>query len=170
MISKKQVFQWILYAFILLFAFLLQTTLLSGLTLFGVHPLPVPVLVVCVSVFENPKQSAVYAFAAGLLCDAVIPPSEAFFSLFFLFAALLIGYVIKSLFRRNFITCALFSFGFLFLMDFFYFLFFYLFTAKAGFQALYTVALPEILFSLLFILPIYPAVRAVSRMTAKLRQ
>jgi len=166
--NKRPLIKWTLYILLLILLLVLQTTVLSHLELFGVHALLIPGLVASVAVFEHPVRGAAFGFLAGLLCDAVIPPSEAFFSLFFLFAALGIGKITTYLFRRALVTCALFSLSVLFVMDLFYFLFFFLFTGKAGFSALYVIALPEILFSSLFVVPLYPLVRRISRITGEI--
>lgn len=160
---NRQLFKWIGYACIFLLAFLLQTTALSRLEIMKVHPNLIPVVVVCVAIFEGPAGGAAFGFAAGLVCDALIPPSEAFFAVFFLFMGLLTGRVCNYIFKKRMFTALFWSLICMTALDLLYFCVFYLLPGRAGISALYTVALPETVFSVVFAPAVYLPVRAVYR-------
>ncbi len=79
---NRQLYKWIAYACIFLLVFLLQTTALSRLEVMGVHPNLIPVLVVCVALFEGAAGGAAFGFAAGFYATRLFRPPKRFLRCF----------------------------------------------------------------------------------------
>lgn len=159
--KKRIAFKWALYACVLLIAFLVQTT--AGIKLAGVSANLVTPVTATVAMFEGAVGGACFGFAAGLMLDALIHPSEAFFTLFMTLTGLLIGRMCDVYFRKRLFTAALWAFFALALQSVLYFAVFYLTTGRAGTEALAAVALPETAFSMVFLPAAYIFSRAVYR-------
>ena len=68
-LTKSQwlgILKWSLYGLLTLVVLLLQTVVLSQLPVFGVKLAPLPVLIVCVCVWEGPEKGGIYAILATL--------------------------------------------------------------------------------------------------------
>lgn len=78
--------KYALYALTFLVVFTFQSAFARMLTVLGVRPDFMPVLVACAAVFEGMLPAAFLGLWAGLLCDTV-SVSGLFFSLFYYFAA-----------------------------------------------------------------------------------
>jgi uncharacterized membrane protein len=137
---NKQIVKWALYVCLMLVVFVLQTTVLTNLRFMGVHANLMPVVVAVVAMFEGMTGGAGMGFMAGLLCDALIPPSEAFFTLYLLISGLLIGKLCDVYFRKRLLAAFIWSLTALAIQGLAYFAVFYLVTGRAGAEALYEVA------------------------------
>lgn len=76
----------------MLTAVLFQTTVLPKMTLFGVAPDLVLVLVICFALLEGPMSGASVGFSSGLLRDLLLDAPKGLTGL----AYLIVGYVIGS--------------------------------------------------------------------------
>ncbi len=93
------VLKWSVYALLLLFCFVLQTT--PGLfELFGTKPLWVMVLAIVVAAFERELPAAVFGCIAGLLCDSSAGRLMGFYGLLLLFACMGLSLLFSFLIRR----------------------------------------------------------------------
>ena len=162
--SKWQsIFKWLMYSLMLIIFFLLETAVLTRVSLLGVHPLVVPLIVSTVAVFEGPWSGAFFGFSAGIFYDAFIPLSEGFYSIIFLIGCYLIGYLSQSVFQKNFLTSFLWNLIFLSFAQLMFFFIFFLLQSKAGLSALFTTYLPEVGVSMLFSPLIYFFSRGIYR-------
>lgn len=82
-----------LFALLILTAALLQTTAFSRLTLFGVSPDLMLVVVISFALLEGPSTGAAVGFSGGLLRDLLLDSPKGLTGLSYL----LVGYVIGSL-------------------------------------------------------------------------
>ena len=89
--SFREAIKWVVYGLILLLAYCLQTT--KGLTvpIFGVRPLLMVGVVICVAFFEQEVGACVFAFFAGLLMDYACNTLLGYFALFFGFSGFSCG-------------------------------------------------------------------------------
>ena len=97
---------WIFAAFTF-FIYMLQTTLLCKLTVFGVSPDAVLVCVLCYSMIFGREKGFMAAFLAGLLMDFL---TGAFFGrhlTIYLISSALASVLAESTFGKNFLTAAL---------------------------------------------------------------
>ena len=68
-LTKRQwlgILKWSLYGLLTLLVLLLQTVVLSPLSIFGAKLAPLPILIVCVCIREGPEKGGVYAILATL--------------------------------------------------------------------------------------------------------
>ena len=63
----QSILKWSLYGLLTLLVLLLQTVVLSKLPVWGAKLTPLPALIVCVCVKEEPEKGGVYAILASLL-------------------------------------------------------------------------------------------------------
>lgn len=61
-----RILRWSLYALLLLLALLVQTVVLGNRTVFGVHPVFVPLVITCVCLREGPERGGTFALLASL--------------------------------------------------------------------------------------------------------
>ena len=163
MTKRDTIIKWIIYSVIIVFIMMIQLTGLTRLRVFGVHPMIMPLAAAAVAVFEGPRSGGIAGFFIGFMCDALIPPSTIFFTLCFMSAGILIGYLTDYMFKRNFITAFMWMSALKAAECLLFFTFFYFLPGKAGLPALLSVALPEIALSLLFSPIIYSIFRSVHK-------
>lgn len=154
----------VLYGFTLFVCLLLQIGVLPHWRLLGVHPLWPPVLAVMIAVREGERYGFAFGLAAGLLCDLVLPRGGGFYTLFLMLACALVGILADRVLTRSFVIAALWCLIVFAGMDVLFFVLFYLIPGRAGLSALWTVALPETLFSVASALPLYVPIFGVSRL------
>lgn len=100
----------ILYA-ILIFVFVTaQVTFLNSLTIFGVSPNLVIILIVSVSLLEGKIDGAVVGFSAGLCLDAVIGIALGYHALVGMLLGIALGNINKRLFKENVFVMAFCTF------------------------------------------------------------
>ncbi len=159
--TRNAVFKWLLYGITLWLTMALQ--LFLPLRIGQIRALPVIPLAILVAVFEGAKGGGVFGLLAGLLCDAFIPPSEAFFSIALLLLGVLVGFSTERLFRKNLLTGLLWSVAGQIAVDVFFFAFFYWIGGRAGFDALLAVAPAEVLITLPAVPILYVFIRSIYR-------
>lgn len=161
--KRRSVIKWFFYTALLLIFTVLQFMVLINFRVFGVTPNIIPALVTAVALFEGALGGSIYGFAAGLLMDAFLYPTEIFYTLVLMLFAILFGIGASHLFRKTLFTTMLFSIIILVSVNFLYFAVFYLIAGKAGMAALITVSVPEIIYSFPFVFISYFLCRGVYR-------
>jgi len=73
MTTRDEIVKWLTYGLALLPIWLLDSFLFSRFTVFGVHPMLLPLAAVAVAVLEGAAAGAGFGAAVGLLWDAMIP-------------------------------------------------------------------------------------------------
>ncbi len=159
MTRKDFITKWLIYAVALLPVWFVEIYLLSRVKLFGVSPMLLPVAAVIVAVLEGVQAGAGFGMAAGILCDTVYHTHGAMtVGLAALGAG--VGIAARYLVRQDLPGCLLCAAGALGLMDLVR-VGWYLASGAASLGALARVAVPEVLFSLAFVFPLYPLLRWV---------
>lgn len=96
---------------ILIFTFVtLQVTFLSFVSIFGVTPNLVIILIVSISLLEGGTHGATIGFFAGLCLDAVIGITLGYHALIGMLLGLALGNINKRFFKENFFVMAICTF------------------------------------------------------------
>lgn len=104
---NETIFKWSLYAAATLLCFLVQFVLLQRLTLLGVIPFIYPVAVAVASTYEPPVSATIFALAAGVVCDLLLPEAiPCFYTLIFPLVGLCASLISQSWLPAGFL-CSL---------------------------------------------------------------
>ena len=107
MTRRAVFFKWLLYALAAAAIVLLQNLVLTHLNIAGVHPFLLPAVAAVPATREPRRESVLFAFAFGLLCDLAIPASfPCLYAVSFLLIALLSGLVARRLVNPG-LVCSL---------------------------------------------------------------
>lgn len=127
----------------------LETTLLSGLPLFGATPHLLPFLAAAVAVFEGPFPGLVTGFFVGFLMDGLGAKSLWWYTVFYLATAGIVGLLSPNWFRKRTVTAMLWGTLILFLGEFLrFFANFYLFS-RSDMSPVVTLLLPQAAYSVI---------------------
>lgn len=160
--KRAAVIKWTLYILFALVVMLLQEHLFSRLRIFGVHPMMGGILTAVVSMFEGGIGGAAFGLFTGILQDSSVAGEEGFFALVYMAGGLTTGMVCEYMFRKSFFTALLWSLIITSVTTLSFFTVFFLLTGRAGIQALWNIALPEILYSVLMLPLVYFPARRIA--------
>lgn len=160
MTRQDFLYKWGLYGLALLLIFVLQTMVFSQFQVFGVCPMLVPVAVAVVAVWEGPAGGAGFGIAAGVLCDASLYNTDGFFTIVLMLAGLLSGLAAEHVLNSGFLSSVLCSLGSLVGIDLIRSVEM-LIREQPTMAALLRVAVPEVLYSLVFVIPVYWIMKGV---------
>ena len=116
------ILKWSSYVLLIIIAYVLQTTT-SLFVIFGVKPLLLVPLAVCIAMFEGEFAGAIFGAVAGLFCD--LGSGQLFGSngLVLMLCCLAAGLLVHVLMRPTLLTCMILSGGTLLLRGMFDFFF-----------------------------------------------
>ena len=101
------IIKWILYTLAGLVWAVIQTAVLQRFTFWGVIPFLYPLIAAIPATFEGPTAGTVYALAAGVLCDLLLPsPIPCFYTLIFPLVGLAAGLLSQSLIPAGYLCSA----------------------------------------------------------------
>ena len=104
------IIKWVLYALAGLACTVVQAAVLQRFTLWGVIPFLYPLIAALPATFEGPAAGTVYALAAGILCDLLLPsPIPCFYTLIFPLVGLSAGLLSQSLIPAGYLCSAVAS-------------------------------------------------------------
>ena len=104
------IIKWVLYALAGLACTVVQAAVLQRFTLWGVIPFLYPLIAALPATFEGPAAGTVYALAAGVLCDLLLPsPIPCFYTLIFPLVGLSAGLLSQSLIPAGYLCSAVAS-------------------------------------------------------------
>ena len=108
MIARNEtIFKWALYAGAALLCILVQGALLQRMTILGVLPFVYPLLAAIPATYEDPVPGTIFALAAGVFCDLLLPgPIPCFYTLTFPLVGLACSLLSKSLLPAGFLCSA----------------------------------------------------------------
>lgn len=153
MTRRDFMIKWGVYGLALLPVWFLELYVLNRFPVFGVVPMLLPLAAIAVAVLEGGLPGAGFGLAVGLLCDAVYFGSNGAMTIGVTLLAAGAGIATQYGLRQNLLGCFLCSAAALTLMDLLRILHHLLLGDPLG--ALLRVAIPEILWSLVFVFPIY---------------
>lgn len=101
------IIKWILYTLAGLVWAVVQAAVLQRFTFWGVIPFLYPLIAAIPATFEGPTAGTVYALAAGVLCDLLLPsPIPCFYTLIFPLVGLAAGLLSQSLIPAGYLCSA----------------------------------------------------------------
>ena len=104
------IIKWVLYALAGLACTVVQAAVLQRFTLWGVIPFLYPLIAALPATFEGPAAGTVYALAAGVLCDLLLPsPLPCFYTLILPLVGLAAGLLSQSLIPAGYLCSAVAS-------------------------------------------------------------
>lgn len=109
---------------------ILQQTLLSSFTMFGVVVDAVFVYVVCIATLRDEVESVSVALFTGIIRDCLAPRVFGINTITFLVTAYIVSIVQKKIYKNSIFIPILFSFVFTFLKEMIYFSFMYVISIK----------------------------------------
>lgn len=147
--------KWLFYGLGLLPVWWLEIFVLNRFPLLGITPMLLPLCAVAAAAMEGPAGGAGFGLAVGVLCDAVYFGTRGTMTLGLTLIGWATGAAITFVLDRNFFGCLLCAAGGLSAIEAGR-VFVRAFTGVAGLPELLAVAVPELLWSLVFLLAIYP--------------
>lgn len=150
---------------LLLILYVLQTDVFTHLTIRGVCPLLLPLAAVGFGIFEGGKRGGLWGLAAGLLCD-ISTGYACTFTILLTLVGFFTGFLAEFVLARGFPSFFAVSFATLLLSSLAELLPLLL-AQKTALDLLAISVLIRILYSLLFVLPVYWCVRGISRLRGR---
>ncbi|NCB62176.1 MAG: rod shape-determining protein MreD [Clostridia bacterium] len=162
MTRHNQYFKWLMYLLALLPVWFLETALLRRVPVFGVFPMLLPFAVVAVAVLEGAVSGAAFGLAVGILCDVAYYGTGGSMTIGLALVGAATGLMTQYALRQNFWGFLLCSCGALTALDTLRVLR-RLLGGMAPLVPLLRVAVPEVLWSLVFAPAVYILFRFVRR-------
>lgn len=154
-------YRWLFYALAAGALMAVQSLVLNGIRLRGVHPFLPPVLVGAVSACEDRQESLCASAVFGLLCDLLLPAViPCFYTLTFAAAALLAGLIARRVMVPGLLCSAASALLALLLHGILYALFLS-YGHTVSFSAAAGLIGKELILSLPLILPLYLLLRPI---------
>jgi len=157
----------ILHALLFFVIYALQDMILIHLQLFGLVPLILPVAATGIAVFEGRDIGGIAGIFAGIMCDISFNAPVGVFTVLLTFTGLLVGTLADTVMRRGFLSFYIASVVVLAISVAAQMFPLVFFTGIPP-QALAMVAMRQTIFSMLFVFPIYPVVRALGRRAGRI--
>lgn len=166
MTRQDFILKWLFYALATLPVWWLDAFVLNRVPLFGVIPMLLPVAAVAVAVQEGAVGGAGFGLAIGVLCDGIYYGGHGAMTLGLCLLCWGMGALCQYVLSPNFGGCVLCAALVLTAIDAGR-VFLGLFTQLAPLPALLRVAVPEVLWSLVFVCPLYAWYRWVRKKIGK---
>lgn len=148
-----------------LLAFLLQSSVMPHFAIGGVKPQLLLGCIVCVALREGEATGGIFGGLIGLLCDWLVSPVSGFYTFCFVLLGAVLGFCAQLLLRNTLLSAVVVgagaTFGFSLLS---FFAFHQGITWQGLGTALLRVCLPELIYTLPFLVLAYYAVRAMGRL------
>lgn len=166
MTRRDYILQWIAYGVALLVVMGMERLVFNAFPVYGVIPVLLPLALVACAVFEGPKSGAGFGIAVGVLM--AIGAGGGYWRIIACSAAglgvgLLARYVLRHDFVGHMLCCAL-----VLLLRMIWCVGFRFFTGAAKLPVLLMVGVPELLWSMVFAIPVYWIFRFVCRHWGKI--
>lgn len=145
--------KWTVFAVALLPVWFLEVYVLNRLPFFGIAPMLLPLAAVAVATLEGAAPGGAFALAVGILCDAVYGTGGAM-TLGITAIGIVTGFAAQYLLRQNFGGCFICSLGGLLAIDICR-IGWRLASGVAALEPMLRVAGLEIIWSLVFVAPVY---------------
>ena len=155
MTTRDLVTKWTAYTLALLPVWLLDSFLFSRFTVWGVHPVLLPLAAVAVAVLEGGYAGAGFGLAVGVLWDAVTPGAAGAIILLLAIVGFAAGLLAKYVLRQDFLGCFICSAAALAVIDAGRVALRLLGGTTADVEAMLSVAGREILWTMCFVPFIY---------------
>lgn len=154
MSQRDFILKWLLYALALLPILILEQYVLPWFPIFGIVPVLLPTAAIILAVLEGPVAGAGFGLFVGILIDALSPDLVGIMTLGLSLLGLAAGTAARYGVRQNMLGCLICSACALCVINFARIVYFLL-RGIASLWPLLSVALPEIIISLVFLPLIY---------------
>ena len=156
---------------LVLFNFVLQTTLFKYIEIFGVIPDTMIILVVCYAVLRGDIEGSIFGFFAGLLVDLTYPQHIGFFALQGALVGYFCGKVYRDFYQENYLIPLLLTFAAMIFCGLtFYILNFLLLARTEFFRYVYLIIIPETIYTMVLALPLYRLLYSINRRVEKFEE
>jgi len=136
--------------------FILRTTVLNGIRVFGVAPDTGLIIVVSYAILRGEVEGAILGFFSGLLMDSFFGRYFGFFAMCGALTGYFCGKPFRDFFRENYLMPVVLAFIAAFASGIVFYIAHFLLLAKLDFPLyIYKIILPEALYTTLVSLPIY---------------
>lgn len=159
--NNANLIKWTSYALAFLVVFFFECCVFNRFPIHGAIPFLAPLVVVAVALFEGPINGGIFGLVIGFFCSAVYYRSGLMMIPLFTLIGAGSGATRTQKIGRSLLGCAICSLGGMLLLE--------LFQVGVHFSqgndlgVLVQLALPEVLYTLPFLIPIYFLVHAVYR-------
>ena len=133
----------------------------SRLRIFGIAPVAGGALTAVIAMFEGSIPGALYGAAVGYMQYGVSGGAEGLIAFVYLVVGFFISITCEYLFHRRFLTALIWSAALTTTATLMYYIVFMLIPRRATALQLLTVALPEIIYSQIFVPIVYFAVKRI---------
>lgn len=154
MTSGDFLIKWSAYLLALIPIYIAEFCVTCYLPVFGVIPMLLPLAAVAVAVLEGSVAGAGYSLAVGILCDTMYPGIPGGWIIGLTLLGIMAGILAQYRLHQNLVgclLCALLALGIIDLLR----IASRLLRGSASFSAMLAVAVPEILYSAVFVFPLY---------------
>jgi rod shape-determining protein MreD len=148
--NEKTFNRWATYGFLLLGTFIFQTTLADLLAIFRIKPALPLCFVICLALFEGDTAGAVAGFFTGLLCDSLGGAPFGFSILVYMIFGTVLGYLAKVYLRTTLPNAVIWTFSASAVYNLLLYLVYFVLRGRGYIPALYSVILPEALYTAAF--------------------
>lgn len=162
MTRQDFLFKWFFYGCSLIPIWWMEAFVLNRFPVMGVIPVLLPVALGIIAALEGPVGGAGFGLAVGFLCDAVYYGEHGFITLTMCLLGWAAGALARYVLNTNMGGCFVCSVGVLGSLTLFQVLWGW-FIQLASLSVLLTVAIPELIWSMVFFLVIYPWLTWVKR-------
>ncbi len=142
--------------------YILQSMVFTYIPIGGVYPVLLPIAVVGIATFEGSFRGGGYGLLAGMLCDVSFNQPVAVMTVTLTIVGIVAGVLFETIIVRGFPTYLISCASVLVLISFIP-MFSLVFFNNVEFSALMHTGLLQVLYSLIFALPVYPVVRRLGR-------
>ena len=167
MTKRDTIMKWVTYAVVLLVTCLLQLLLADRLPVFGVRPLLLPLCAVLVGVLEGPYAGTGFGLCVGIVSLITVYGTPTLILLFLPCLGMLSGLIGEYVIQSRFLASLLSALIGLTCIELYHVLL-RLLRDGVPLLRLLPIALPELLYSLLWLIPIYFLFRWASRRVERL--
>lgn len=161
--NNANLIKWTSYFLAFLVVFFFECCVLNRFPAFNAVPLLAPLVVVAVSLFEGSFSGALFGLGIGFFCSAVYYRAGLLMIPAFSIIGFCTGATRKQKIGRSLLGCAICGLGGMVLLELAQMAFRLLFRSGSSLSALLKVGTAELLYSMVFLIPIYILIRAVYR-------
>lgn len=158
--NHANLIKWFSYSVAFLFIFFFESCVFNRFPAFGAIPMMAPLVVVAVALFEGSINGALFGLAVGFFCSAIYYRGGLLMIPLLTIIGACTGATIKQKIGRSLFGCAICGLGGMALLELAHMSYRLLFQGTS-LSVLVQVALPELLYSMVFLIPIYLLIRTV---------
>lgn len=146
-IDRLRVRRFILYAVLISFLYILESSYMYPLKLYGYKISLISTVFISIAILDNLAEAVFFAVFTGVLLDLNYFIVEGVNSAFFIICSMLIYFLVNHFFTKSVATNAMFVAITLLLHKLFMYLFYYFLIDKAPFMIYFEIIAPEVLIS-----------------------